>query len=121
MSTGVIIAVVVVVLIGLALFAFAMPRMRANARARELDRHRGEVVDAHRDQASVRTARAEEAEQIAARERAEAELHETRASMHERGLADEELDDERERLGEGRFSREERDETVAPEDRPMPR
>ena len=93
MSTGVIIAIVVVVLIALALIAFAMPRMRANARARELERHRGEVADAHREHASARTARAEEAEQIAARERAEAELHETRARMHERGLADDELDD----------------------------
>jgi FtsZ-interacting cell division protein ZipA len=117
--TIVIIAIVVVVLI--ALLLVALPRMRANSRARELDRHRGEVVDAHRDQASVRSARAEEAEQIAARERAEAELHETRASMHERGLADDEIETERERLGEGRFAREERDETVAPEDRPMPR
>jgi hypothetical protein len=117
MSTGVIIAIVVVVLIGLALIAFALPRMRANARARELDRNRGEVVDAHRERATVRTARAEEAEQIAARERAEAELHETRASMHERGLADDELEDERERLGDGRFEREERDATAAPEDR----
>jgi hypothetical protein len=117
--TIVIIAIVVVVLI--ALLLVVLPRMRANSRAREFDRHRGEVVDAHRDQASVRTARAEEAEQIAARERAEAELHETRASMHERGLADDEVEAERERLGEGRFAREERDETVAPEDRPMPR
>jgi hypothetical protein len=121
MSTGVIIAIVVVALVGLALIAFALPRMRANARARELDRHRGEVADAHRDRASARTARAEEAEQIAARERAEAELHETRARMHERGLADDELEDERERLGEGRFVREEHDTTVAPEDRPTTR
>jgi C4-dicarboxylate-specific signal transduction histidine kinase len=121
MSTGVIIAIVVVALIGLALIAFAMPRLRANARARELNRHRGEVVDAHREHASVRTARAEEAEQIAARERAEAELHETRASMHERGLADDEVEAEHERLGEGRFARDERGATVAPEDRQTPR
>ena len=111
MSTGVIIAIVVVVLIALALIAFGMPRMRANARARELERHRGEVADAHREHASARTARAEEAEQIAARERAEAELHESRARLHERGLADDELDAERERLGvsgeerNGRFER----------------
>jgi hypothetical protein len=121
MSTGVIIAIVVVALIGFALVAFALPRMRANARARELDRHRGEVADAHREHASARTARAEEAEQIAARERAEAELHETRARMHERGLADDELEDERERLGDGRFVREERDATIAPDDRQTPR
>ena len=30
--------------------------------------------------------------------------------MHERGLADDELEDERERLGDDRFVREERDE-----------
>ena len=118
MSTGVIIAIVVVALIGLALIAFALPRMRASARARELERNRGEVADAHREHASARTARAEEAEQIAARERAEAELHETRAQMHERGLADDELEVERERLGEDRFTREERDITIAPEDQP---
>ena len=118
MSTGAIIAIVVVVVILLALFAVALPRMRARSRAREIERHRGEVADAHREHASTRTARAEEAEQIAARERAEAELHETRARMHERGLADDELADERERLGDSRF---ERDTTVAPEDRPTAR
>ena len=56
-----------------------------------------------------------------ARERAEAELHETRARMHERGLADDELEGERERLDDGRFVRDERDAPVAPEDRPTTR
>jgi hypothetical protein len=107
MSTGVIIAIVVVVLIVLAILAL-MPRMRAKSRERELVRRRTEVADTHRDHASARTARAEEAEQIAARERAEAELHETRASMHERGLADDELEDEHARLNDERFVREER-------------
>jgi len=109
MSTGAIIAIVIVVLIALALIAFLLPRMRAKSRERQLVRQRGEVADAHREQASTRAARAEEAEQIAARERAEAELHETRARMHERGLADDELGDDRERLDDdGRFVREER-------------
>ena len=108
MSTGAIIAIVVVVLIALALIAVLMPRMRAKSRERQLVRQRGEVADAHREQASTRAARAEEAEQIAARERAEAELHETRARMHERGLADDELADDRERLDDSRFAREER-------------
>jgi type II secretory pathway pseudopilin PulG len=109
MSTGAIIAIVIVVLIALALIAFLMPRMRAKSRERQLVRQRGEVADAHREHASTRAARAEEAEQIAARERAEAELHETRARMHERGLADDELADDRERLDDdGRFVREER-------------
>ena len=38
--------------------------------------------------------------------------------MHERGLADDELEVERERLGQERFARDERDATVAPEDQP---
>jgi C4-dicarboxylate-specific signal transduction histidine kinase len=120
MSTGAIIAIVVVVLILLALFAVLLPRMRAKSRERELVRRRTEVADTHREHASARSARAEEAEQIAARERAEAELHETRARMHERGLADDELEGDRDRAGDDRFVREERverEERVAPEDR----
>ena len=113
MSTGVIIAIVVVVLIVLALIAL-LPRMRAKSRERELVRRRTEVADTHREHASAREARAEEAEQIAARERAEAELHETRARMHERGLADDELDRERGQGDEERFVREER---TTPDDR----
>ena len=107
MSTGLIILIVVVALLLIGLLVM-LPRMRAKSRERQLVRQRGEVADAHREHASTRAARAEEAEQIAARERAEAELHETRASMHERGLADDELADDRERLDDGRFVREER-------------
>ena len=120
MSIGAIIAIIVVALVVVAVIAIALPRMRANARERDLARRRGAIADAHRDRASDRVARAEEAEQIAARERAEAELHETRARLHERGLADDELDAEDERLGDGRFEREEREErdsTVPPEER----
>jgi flagellar biosynthesis/type III secretory pathway M-ring protein FliF/YscJ len=118
MSIAVIIAIVVVVVVAIALIA--LPRMRARARERELVRRRGQVADAHRERASNRVARAEEAEQLAARERAEAELHETRARLHERGLADEELDGERERVGDdaSRFERDERDST---EERSAPR
>jgi biopolymer transport protein ExbB/TolQ len=117
MSTAVIIAIVVVVLIVLALIAL-LPRMRAKSRERELVRRRSEVADTHREEASARAVRAEEAEQIAARERAEAELHETRARMHERGLADDELDGDHERLGEDRFAREERTtERTTPDER----
>jgi Flp pilus assembly protein TadB len=97
--TGLIIAIVVIALIALAVFAFAMPRARAKAREREMSRRRDEVATAHRERAEDRAARADYAEQQAARERAEAELHETRARMHERGLADDELDHDRERLG----------------------
>jgi C4-dicarboxylate-specific signal transduction histidine kinase len=117
MSIGAIIAIIVVALIIVAVIAIAMPRMRANARERELARRRIEVANAHRDRASDRAARAEEAEQIAARERAEAELHETRARLHERGLADDELDTEQERLGDERFTRAQDDSTVPPEER----
>jgi ABC-type multidrug transport system fused ATPase/permease subunit len=113
MSTAAIIIIVVVVLVAIALIAFALPRMRANRRQRELERRRGEVADAHREHASVRATRADEAEQIAARERAEAELHETRARLHEQGLADDELERDETHLGEERFTRQER---VPPED-----
>jgi hypothetical protein len=121
MSTAVIIAIVVVVVVAIALIA--LPRMRAKSRERELMRRRGEVAESHRERASDRAARADEAEQIAAKERAEAELHETRARLHERGLADDELDSERERLGDGpdRFVRDERDTTIPPEERQTPR
>ena len=83
-----------------------MPRARARAREREIVRRRDEVATAHRAHAEDRAARADYAEQQAARERAEAELHETRARMHERGLADDELDAERERLGAADADRE---------------
>ena len=107
MSTGAIIAIVVVVLIVLALIAVLMPRMRAKSRERQLVRERGSRRRCA-SRAGFRTQRraADEAEQIAARERAEAELHETRARMHERGLADDELADDRARLGDERFVRE---------------
>jgi hypothetical protein len=121
MSTALIVAIVVVVIVAIALIA--LPRARARARERELVRQRGEVADAHRDRASDRVARAEEAERVAARERAEAELHETRAQLHERGLADDELDAERDRLDDGpsRFEREQPDTSDSPEERPAPR
>jgi FtsZ-interacting cell division protein ZipA len=116
MSTGAIIAIVVAAIVVIAIIAIVLPRMRANARERELARRRTEVANAHRERASDRAARAEEAEQIAARERAEAELHETRARLHERGLADDELDTDGDRVGDERFTRGERDTTVPPEE-----
>jgi FtsZ-interacting cell division protein ZipA len=119
--TGLIIAIVVIAIIALIVFAFVMPRARAKAREREMNRRRDEVATAHRERADDRAARADYAEQQAARERAEAELHQTRARMHERGLADDELDTDRERLGvadgDGRGERfaTERDEPAATE------
>jgi uncharacterized protein HemX len=128
--TGLIIAIVVIAIIAVVVFAFLMPRARAKAREREIARQRDEVATAHRERAEDRAARADYAEQQAARERAEAELHETRARMHERGLADDELDAERERLGttdrrrddgyadeRGERFTSERDATVPPEGR----
>ena len=94
-----VIIIVIVVLVVLAVVFVAMPRARARKRERELEHRRGEVASAHRDQAEARATRAQEAEQIAARERAEAELHETRAKLHDQGLADDELASDRERLG----------------------
>jgi hypothetical protein len=129
-STLVIVAIVVVVAL-IVLFAVIMPRARAKAREREMVKRRDEVASAHREHAETRAARADMAEQQAARERAEAELHATRARMHEQGLADDELDEDRGRLGiadgDGRerdagFESDRftsgRDATVRPEDRP---
>ena len=106
MSTAAIIVIVVVVLALLVLLAVVLPRMRARRaeaqRERELERRRDQEVERHRGEAEVRGLRAEEAEQlatIAAKEaeveRAQAEAHEARASLHERGLADDELMGER--------------------------
>lgn len=106
MTTAVIIAIVVVAVIAIALIA--LPRRRARARERELVQRRGEVADAHREQAADRAARAEEAELVAAKERAEAELHESRARLHERGLADDQLDSDRDRLATAGGARSER-------------
>jgi hypothetical protein len=124
MSTGLIVAIVVVAVIVL-LFAFVLPRSRARAREREMNRRRGEVAGAHRERAEDRAARAELAEKEAARQRADADLHESRARLHERGMADDELEADRERLGTAggggrgteRFDSE-RDAAVAREERP---
>ncbi len=100
MSTGLIIAIVVVVLIIIALVAFVLPRSKAKTQERKLVQRRGEVADAHRGEAEQRLARAEYAENQAKRERAEADLHESRAKIHEQGMADEDLDGERQRLAD---------------------
>jgi hypothetical protein len=108
MTTGAIIAIVVVALIVIALLAFMLPRMRAKAevrkRERELQTRRERAAEEQRAEATARERQASEAEQrarIAAREaeaeRAQAELHQERAGLHERGMADHELIDESER------------------------
>lgn len=110
MSTVLIIVIVVVVIIviaGLVLLTRlpkARERARVQKRERELDQRRDQVVEQHRDEAASRERQAEVAEQrarVAAqeaeRERAEAQLAEEKAKLHEQGLADHELigDDER--------------------------
>src|SRR5688500_16647521 len=107
MSTGLIIAIVVAALLLIAL-AVMLPRMRGKAaerkRTRELEGRRERAATESRTEAESRARRAEAAEQkakmaeqAARRERAESELHEQRAVMHERGLADDELIAEHER------------------------
>jgi type II secretory pathway pseudopilin PulG len=108
MTTGAIIAIVVVALIIIALLAFMLPRMRAKAqvqkRERELQNRRERAAEEQRSEANARERQASEAEQrarIAAKEaeaeRAQAQLHEERAGLHERGMADHELIDDSER------------------------
>jgi hypothetical protein len=108
MTTGAIIAIVVVALVVIALLAFMLPRMRAKAqvqkRERELQNRRERAAEEQRSEATARERQASEAEQrarIAAKEadaeRAQAELHQERAGLHERGMADHELIDDSER------------------------
>jgi hypothetical protein len=102
MSTEAIVAIVVGALILLAILAFAIPRIRARAEERRLGRARGRAAEGHRELADERMERARLAERQAQRERAEAELHQSRADMHERGMADDRLDEAPE---PGRFER----------------
>jgi hypothetical protein len=102
MSTGAIVAIVIIAVVLIAIFAFALPRMRARKQERQLNRARGQAAEGHREVADERMQRARLAERQAQRERAEAELHQSRAEMHEKGLADDELEDAPE---PGRFDR----------------
>jgi FtsZ-interacting cell division protein ZipA len=107
MST-VLIAVIAVIVVALIVLAFLVPRMRNRAevkrRQEELEYRREQVASAHREaaaeseqRAEVASQRARIAEQEARSEQAEAELAKARATMHEHGLADQELVDESER------------------------
>ena len=107
MSTGLIVAIIVVAIIIIALLVM-LPRMRAAGRRkqaeRELHSRRRAVATEQREEAAQRETRAERAEQQARiaqqeaeRERAEANLRKERATMHERGMADDELMDDSER------------------------
>jgi len=107
MSTGLIVAIIVAAIIIIALLVM-LPRMRAAGRRkqaeRELHSRRRAVATEQREEAAQRETRAERAEQQARiaqqeaeRERAEANLRKERATMHERGMADDELVDDSER------------------------
>jgi len=108
MTTTAIIAIVIAALIVIAVVAFMLPRMRSRARIqkreRELQDRRERVAGEHRAEADARERQASEAEQrarIAQREaeaeRAQASLHQERAGLHEKGMADDELIDDSER------------------------
>ena len=90
MEPGIVIAIVAAAVVLVALLV-ALPRMRRAREARRVETRREEVVGRHREAADVRHARAELAEKQARHERAEAELHEAQARVHDRGLADEQL------------------------------
>ena len=98
MSTGAIIAIVVIAVVLIALVAVVLPRMRAASRERQVDRRRQEVAGAHHEVAQERLADADRAEREARAKRAEAELHESRAALHEEGLADDDLATEHQRF-----------------------
>ena len=92
MSTGTIIVIVIAAVIVLAILAMLMPRMRARRQERQINQARGRAAEGHREVADERMERARLAERQAERERAEAEVHQSRARLHEDGLADDELD-----------------------------
>lgn len=107
--TIIVIAVVVVAILLVAVWL--LPRARETARIkrreRELGHRREQAITEHREVAESRSRSANEAErrariaeQEARRERAEAQLSEEKAGLHERGMADDELvsDDERPRF-----------------------
>ena len=91
--TGLIIAIVVIVVLAIVVLA-ALPRIRARAEERKIEQRRGQVAGAHREEATVREQRAAEAEAVARRERAQAEAHSSEADLHERGLADDRLEED---------------------------
>jgi FtsZ-interacting cell division protein ZipA len=116
MSAGAIVAIVIAACIVLALLFVVLPAARRRKQERLVERRRREVAGAHRDEAESRMARAQLAEKEAARERAEAELHQQRAALHERGMADGDLDHEHSRVQDGRFVRDEREPVAEPRD-----
>jgi flagellar biosynthesis/type III secretory pathway M-ring protein FliF/YscJ len=110
MSTGTIVVIVIAAVIVLAILALLMPRMRARKEERRMNQARGRAAEGHREVADERMERARLAERQAKRERAEAEVHQSRARLHEDGLADDELDAAPE--PSGRFGRGDREDAT---------
>lgn len=94
MDTGLIIAIAVAALVLIALLVM-LPRMRGAAKQKQAEREiatrRDHAVDTHRREAEERQVEADRLEHEARARRAEAEAHGERASLHQRGLADEQL------------------------------
>ena len=80
MSTGAIVAIIVGVAIVAGALLLALPRLRQKRDEREVQGRREALAGRHREHAEGK------------RLRAEAELHESRAALHDRGLADDELE-----------------------------
>jgi type II secretory pathway pseudopilin PulG len=110
-TTAIVIVVVAVVVVALAVTVLpTMSRNRATARVHD---KRQAAASRHREAAEDRRALVRLAEREAAADRAQATLHEARADLIDRGLADEDLDQPRERSG-----RLERDQPADPGDPP---
>ncbi len=109
MTTTAIIAIVIAALLIIAVVAFMLPRMRRKAqiqkRERELQQRRDRVAGEHRAEAEAARAPGQsrpssERGSPSGKPRPSAprrELHQERAGLHERGMADDELIDESER------------------------
>lgn len=116
MDTGTVILIAIAALAIIALLAL-IPRISGKRRLhRQVERRREEKVEQHRSVAETKMSEADRLEAAARAERAEAEAHAQHASVHERGLADDELHREvvaeREGEGGGRFTREPDGDTV---------
>jgi Flp pilus assembly protein TadB len=108
METVLIIVAIVLIVLVVAALVMRSPQVRAKREERQLQSARGERAGRHREVATDRQLRAEAAEKEAQRARAEADLHQTKAKMHDEGVADHELEREPEpqrgrepRRGEG--------------------
>jgi F0F1-type ATP synthase membrane subunit b/b' len=86
------IVIIVAVIVVAGILFLLVPRLKAGAAERQLDQRRQDEAARLREGAADRQAKADLAEREANLARAEADAQEARARVHERGLADEELD-----------------------------